>query len=123
MKNLVKSITLIMTLLLATASFSKEQAPKENKIVMKRFLVERDFPDGLNVPINSEGSELCLTVISKNLEDNVTWVHSYVTKDKKKTYCIYDAPSEEAIHISGKKNDIPVGKIVEVSVLDPYFYK
>lgn len=124
MKNLLKSITLIMTLLLfAATTFSKEQSPKENKIVMKRFLVERDFPDGLNVPINSEGSELCLTVISKNLEDNVTWVHSYVTKDKKKTYCIYDAPSEEAIHTSGKKNDIPVGKIVEVSVLDPYFYK
>lgn len=124
MKNLVKSITLILTLLLlATSTFSKEKAPNEDKIVMKRFLVERNFPDGLNVPINSEGSELCLTVISKNLEDNVTWVHSYVTKDKKKTYCIYDAPSEKAIHTSGKKNDIPVGKIVEVSVLDPYFYK
>ncbi len=123
MKTLVKSITLIMALLVATTSFSKEETPKENKIVMKRYLVERDFPEGLNVPINSEGSELCLTVISKNLEDNVTWVHSYVTKDKKKTYCIYDAPSEEAIHTSGKKNDIPVGKVIEVSVLDPYFYK
>lgn len=124
MKTLVKTITLIMTILLfATITFSKDKAPKDDKIVMKRFLVERDFPDGLNVPINSKGSELCLTVISKNLEDNVTWVHSYVTKDKKKTFCIYDAPSKEAIHTSGKKNDIPVGKIVEVSVLDPYFYK
>ena len=125
MKKLVKSITLMMTILLFTGliAFSQEQAPKEDKIVMKRFLVERDFPDGLNIPINSEGSELCLNVISKNLEDNVTWVHSYVTKDKKKTFCIYDAPSKEAIKKSGKKNKIPVGKISEVSVLDPYFYK
>ena len=125
MKNLVKSITLMMTFLLFTSliAFCQEQAPKEDKIVMKRFLVERDFPDGLNIPINSEGSELCLNVISKNLEDNVTWVHSYVTKDKKKTFCIYDAPSKEAIKKSGKKNKIPVGKISEVSVLDPYFYK
>lgn len=125
MKNLVKPLVLIITVFLCTSvvTLSQEQSVKEDKIVMKRFLVERDFPDGLNIPINSEGSELCLNVISKNLEDNVTWVHSYVTKDKKKTFCIYDAPSKKAIKRSGEKNEIPVGKISEVSVLDPYFYK
>jgi hypothetical protein len=96
---------------------------KDKRIVIKRFLVERSFPNGLNIPVNEEGSKICLTVVSKNAEDNVTWIHSYVTKDKKKTYCIYDAPSEEAIRKSAKSNGLPVDNIFEVSVLDPYFYK
>ncbi len=66
---------------------------------------------------------MCLSVVSNNAEDNVTWIHSYVTKDKKKTFCIYDAPSEAAIRKSAKANGLPVDNITEVSVLDPYFYK
>jgi hypothetical protein len=53
----------------------------------------------------------------------VTWVHSYVTPDKKKTFCIYDAPSPEAIRTAAKRNNLPVDSITPVSVLDPYFYQ
>jgi hypothetical protein len=104
-------------------AFSQDKSPQGNEIVIKRFLVERTFPDGLNIPVNVEGSKICLSVVSKNATENVTWVHSYVTMDKKKTYCIYDAPSEEAIRKAAKKNGLPVDNITEVSVLDPYFYK
>ena len=99
------------------------QESSEEKIVIKRYLVERTFPDGLNIPVNTEGSEICLTVVSTNAQDNVTWIHSYVTMDKKKTFCIYDAPSPDAIRKAAEKNGLPVDNIVEVSVLDPYFYK
>ncbi len=51
------------------------------------------------------------------------WIYSFVSADKKKTFCIYDAPSPEAIKKAADKNGIPVDKITEVSVLDPYFYK
>lgn len=101
---------------------AQDKTGEYNKIVIKRYLVERTFPDGLNIPVNKEGSEICLMVVSTNAEDNVTWVHSYVTKDKKKTFCIYDAPSPEAIRKAADKNGLPVDNIVEVSVLDPYFY-
>jgi hypothetical protein len=103
--------------------FSQDKTTTNKQVVMKRFLVERTFPDGLNIPVNEEGSKICLSVVSNNAEDNVTWIHSYVTKDKKKTYCIYDAPSEAAIRKSAKTNGLPVDNIIEVSVLDPYFYK
>jgi hypothetical protein len=53
----------------------------------------------------------------------VTWVHSYVTGDKKKTFCIYDAPTPEAIRRAAGRNNLPVDSITQVSVLDPYFYK
>ena len=112
----------VMTSLFITDIHSQEMTAPSEKIVIKRFLVERTFPDGLNIPVNTEGSEICLTVVSTNAEDNVTWVHSYVTMDKKKTFCIYDAPSPNAIRKVAEKNGLPVDNIVEVSVLDPYFY-
>lgn len=91
--------------------------------VLHRYVVERTFPEGLNIPVDKVGSEICLNVVSNNAEDKVTWVHSYVTMDKKKTFCIYDAPSPEAIKKAAEINNLPVDNITEVSVLDPYFYK
>ena len=90
---------------------------------MPRYLVERIFPDGLHIPVNDDGAKVCLTVVGRNGEEGVTWVHSYVSLDKKKTFCIYDGPSPEAIRKTANKNSIPVDKITEVSVLDPYFYR
>jgi len=116
-------LSFVMSSLFITDIYSQDMSTQGDKMVIKRYLVERTFPDGLNIPVNTEGSEICLTVVSTNAEDNVSWVHSYVTKDKKKTFCIYDAPSPDAIRKAAKNNGLPVDNIVEVSVLDPYFYK
>lgn len=122
MKALVISfVALLFIILLTNVSIAQDNSSK--KIVIHRYLVERTFPDGLEIPMNMEGSQMCLNVVSVNAEDNVTWIHSYVTSDKKKTFCIYDAPSPEAIEKSAKANGLPVDNIVEVSVLDPYFYR
>ena len=90
---------------------------------MPRYLVERSFPDGLAIPMTDEGAQVCLTVVGNNQKDDVTWLHSYVTPDKKKTFCIYDAPSAEAIRTAAKRNNLPVDTVTQVSVLDPYFYR
>jgi hypothetical protein len=90
---------------------------------MPRYLVERTFPDGLAIPMNDEGAQVCLTVVGNNAVEGVTWVHSYVTEDKGKTFCIYDAPSPEAIRTAAERNGLPVDRITEVRMLDPYFYK
>lgn len=120
----VKIILVVATIMVCSLNlFPQDKTAMTKPIVMKRFLVERTFPNGLIIPVNEEGSKICLNVVSNNAEDNVTWVHSYVTKDKKKTFCIYDAPSEAAIRKSAKANGLPVDNITEVSVLDPYFYK
>lgn len=89
---------------------------------MPRYLVERTFPAGLAIPMNEQGTQVCLTVIGNNSDDQVTWVHSYVTEDKKKTFCIYDAPTPEAIRSAAQRNGLPVDSITPVRVLDPYFY-
>jgi hypothetical protein len=86
-------------------------------------MVERTFPDGLHVPTNPSGTQSCLTIVGTNANHGVTWVHSYVTSDKKKTFCIYDGPNEAAIREAAKQNGVPVDTVTQVSVLDPYFYQ
>jgi len=90
---------------------------------MPRYMVERNFPNGLQIPITAEGAEACLGVVGRNAEQGVTWVHSYVSEDKKKTFCIYDGPDPEAIRRVAERNKLPVDRITKVTVLDPYFYR
>ncbi|MEP6885476.1 MAG: DUF4242 domain-containing protein [Gammaproteobacteria bacterium] len=90
---------------------------------MPRYVVERDFPDGLLVPIDENGARACAAVVESNMADQVTWVHSYVSTDKKKTFCVYDAPSPEAIRRAAGRSKLPVEHITEVRILTPYFYK
>ena len=90
---------------------------------MPRYLVERTFTGGLNIPLTDEGAAACQSVVGTNAEAGVTWVHSYVSEDRMKTFCIYDAPDPEAIRKTADKNKLPVDRITQVSVLDPYFYR
>ena len=90
---------------------------------MPRYMIERTFTEGLVVPVDAEGAGLCRTIVQKNTEEGATWIHSYVTDDKSNTFCIYDAPSPEAIRRAARRNHLPVDKITEVKVLDPYFYR
>jgi uncharacterized protein DUF4242 len=89
---------------------------------MPRYVVERTFTDGLHIPTDSEGAKTALGVVDANAGQGVTWVHSYVSDDKTKTYCVYDGPSPEAIRVSAERTGLPVDTITEVRVLDPYFY-
>ena len=89
---------------------------------MPRYIIERNFPEALRIPVNSEGAEMCRILALNNAEENVTWLHSYVSSDGQKCYCACDAPSPEAIRRTSRRNNLPVDRITEVRVLDPYFY-
>ena len=89
---------------------------------MPRYVVERTFPEGLCVPIDNGGGELCRAVIGRNAEEGVTWISSFVSDDTTRTFCIYDAPTPEAIRKTAARNELPVDRITQMSVLNPYFY-
>lgn len=89
---------------------------------MPRYLIERTFPDGLGIAANAEGAALCRLVADRNLDEDVTWVHSYVADDRTRTFCVYDGPTPEAIRRAAGSNRLPVDRITEVRVLDPYFH-
>lgn len=89
---------------------------------MPRYMIERSFPGGLEIPTTDEGRKAMLGVVENNATEGVTWVQSFVTDDHAKTFCVYDGPSPEAIRRAAGLSDLPVDKISEISVLDPYFY-
>jgi hypothetical protein len=89
---------------------------------MPRYVVERTFPRGLEIPVTEQGAQAALGVVAQNGDLGVTWVHSYVSADHSKTFCVYDGPDPETIRKAAERNSLPVDRITRVSVLDPYFY-
>ncbi len=89
---------------------------------MPLYVIERSFPDGLALAPTETGRQAATAVIGTNTQLGVTWLHSYVTPDKKRTFCIYDSPTPEAIRSAARRNSLPVERITEVRVLDPYFH-
>jgi len=90
---------------------------------MPRYLVQRSFPAGLDIPLDAYGETQLRSIVQTNTDDSVTWLHSYVSTDRRTSFCIYDGPSPEAIRRTATRNRLPVDSITEVRVLDPYFYR
>jgi hypothetical protein len=90
---------------------------------MPRYVVQRTFEEGLHVPPGDRGAELCRSVVEHNAENGVTWISSFVSEDRSRTFCVYDAPTPEAIRKTALRNALPVDRITQVRVLDPYFYR
>jgi len=66
-------------------------------------------------------AEVCGAVVRRNADEGVTWLHSYVSDDGNRTFCVYDGPTPEAIRKAAAVNELPVDRITRISVLDPYF--
>jgi len=84
-------------------------------------MVERIFGGGLTVRSDPAGAEACSAFVRRNVDEGVTWLQSYVSDDGSRSFCLYEGPSPEAIRKAAAANDLPVDRITEVSVLDPYF--
>jgi Nickel responsive protein SCO4226-like len=89
---------------------------------MPRYVVERSFPELLAMTPD-EAAAVCESMVEQNGEFGVTWMHSYVSADKRRSYDICEAPTPEAIRKTAACNNLPVDRITQVSVLDPYFYR
>jgi hypothetical protein len=75
-------------------------------------MIERNFADKLAV-----SPEAASNVKLINDELGVQWLISFLSADKKKTYCLYEAESQEAIRESARRVGIPVDNIIEVGEL------
>ena len=81
---------------------------------MPLFLVERNFAEDLEL-----GADDVLGIRMVNDDCGVRWVYSFLSADKRKTYCLYEAPSVDAIREAARRNGIPADVIVPVSELIP----
>jgi hypothetical protein len=84
---------------------------------MPRFMIERNFAEQLEMT-----GEAASIVKRVNDEEGVKWLFSFLSADKRKTYCIYEAPNAEAIRVAARRNAIPADVIVEVSDLRPEMF-
>ena len=89
---------------------------------MPRYLIERRFAEGVQIPVDNTDTGATHVVTENNLRESVTWLHSYVSPDKRRSFCIYDGPTPEAIRRAAARNKLPIHEITEVLVLEPYSY-
>lgn len=76
-----------------------------------RYLVERTFPAGA---LDGVTPEVKQKVNANNETLGVAWEKSYANANKTKTYCIYDAPTPDAVKEAAKLNGLPVDNITEI---------
>ena len=81
---------------------------------MPLFVIERQFAEQLNLT-----REDAAAVKLVNDDVGVQWLFSFLSADKKKTYCLYEAPTAEAIREAARRAKIPADVIVEVTELRP----
>ena len=84
---------------------------------MPRFIIERHFSDKLE--ITKDGAADIRRI---NDEVGVQWVFSFLSADKRKTYCLYEAPSAEAIREAARLAGIPADVITEVGEISPAMF-
>jgi hypothetical protein len=73
------------------------------------FMVERTFAEELEPSIDAADG-----INRINAEEGVRWLYSFLSADKRKTYCLYEAPSPEAIRTAAARAGLPADVIVEV---------
>ena len=76
---------------------------------MPLFMIERTFADQLD--LTSEDVQLIDDI---NADEGVRWLFSFLSADRRRTYCLYEAPSPEAILAAARRANVPADEIVEV---------
>jgi hypothetical protein len=85
---------------------------------MPLFLIERNFADELDVTVDGAAE-----IRRINDEIGVQWLYSFLSADKRKTYCLYEAPTAEAIREAARRAGVPADVIVPVSELRPEMFE
>jgi len=84
---------------------------------MARFMIERNFAERLEMT-----KEAADQVARVNDEEGIKWLFSFLSADKRKTYCLYEAPDADAIRRAAKRLSIPADVVVEIGDLRPEMF-
>jgi hypothetical protein len=84
---------------------------------MPRFLIERNFAEQVEAT-----KEIAEQVIRINDEEGIKWLFSFLSPDKRKTYCLYEAPNAESIRTAARRLNLPADVVIEVSELRPEMF-
>ena len=76
---------------------------------MPLYVIERTFADQLN--LTSDDVRLIEEI---NADEGVRWLFSFLSADRRRTYCLYEAPSPDAVIAAARRANIPTDAVVEV---------
>ena len=75
---------------------------------MPLFIIERNFAEEIMLDPNDE------VTLKVNEEIGVKWLYSFLSLDKKKTYCLYEAPNAEAVYEAARQANVPADSVIQV---------
>lgn len=76
---------------------------------MPYFIIERNFAEELPVPL-----EAARDINLVNDDEEVRWLYSFLSVDRRKSYCIYEAASAEAIRAAAVRAGLPADVVTEL---------
>ena len=79
---------------------------------MPLYVIERTFAENLDLT----GEDVRL-IDEINEDEGVRWLFSFLSADRRRTYCLYEAPSPDAIRAAAEKANVPADAIVEIEGL------
>ena len=83
---------------------------------MPLYMIERRFADQLD--LTNDDVKLIEEI---NADEGVRWLFSFLSADRRRTYCLYEAPSAEAIVAAARRANVPADAVVEVDAATPQF--
>jgi hypothetical protein len=81
---------------------------------MPLYVIERKYADQLEV--SSDGVKALEEI---NADEGVQWLFSFLSADRRQSYCLYEAPSPDALVAAARRAGIPADVIVEVNRISP----
>jgi hypothetical protein len=88
--------------------------PDEEAGTMAFFLIERSFAEQLELT----GDDVRL-IEDINADEGVRWLFSFLSADRRRSYCLYEAPSSEEIITAARRANVPADEVIEVTEFQP----
>ena len=77
---------------------------------MPMFMIERNFAEQIALDPNDP------VTLKVNEEVGVKWLYSFLSLDKKKTYCLYEAADAEAVLEAARRANVPADTVTQVDL-------
>lgn len=84
---------------------------------MPTYVIERSFAEQLDLT----GDDVKL-IEEANADEGVRWLFSFLSADRRRSYCLYEAPSADAIIAAARRAGIPADVVVEVDRISADMY-
>ena len=81
---------------------------------MPLYVIERNFADQLE--LTDDDVRLIEDV---NADEGVSWLFSFLSADRQRSYCLYEAPSPDKLMDAARRANVPADSIIEVTRFTP----